>query len=203
MDELVNFFDGIFAAFDGVSFGLVALVDLAAFGGVCALSLICSLASARLRSADKRPFLHLVNAFAALTFALFCINYDLTHSAMVAAALWLVGYLVYGALCALTVKRAGKPLPAPVRVSEERKFVPEYAPPKAPPAQSTVRLEHAMSIADKLLSKNLGRGDRQELEKIKTALTLLKVRGTLTADDGEALNEMFNALLKLMAKYDL
>ena len=72
-----------------------------------------------------------------------------------------------------------------------------------PAATSVVRLEHALSIADKLLLKNLGRGDRQELEKIKTALTVLKVKGILSAQEGEALNEMFNALLKLMAKYDL
>ena len=73
----------------------------------------------------------------------------------------------------------------------------------APAAQSVVRLDHALSIADKLLLKTLGRGDRQELEKIKTSLTVLKVKGELTPQDGEALNEMFNALLKLMAKYDL
>ncbi|MGN0805829.1 MAG: hypothetical protein ACI4MC_02215, partial [Candidatus Coproplasma sp.] len=78
-------------------------------------------------------------------------------------------------------------------------------PPSAsiPAVQSGVRLDHALSIADKLLLKNLGRGDRQELEKIKTALTVLKVKGTLTAQEGENLNETFNTLLKLMAKYDL
>ena len=40
-------------------------------------------------------------------------------------------------------------------------------------------------------------------EKMKTALTVLKVKGVLSPEEGEALNEMFNALLKLMAKYDL
>ena len=37
----------------------------------------------------------------------------------------------------------------------------------------------------------------------RQALTVLKVKGILSAQEGEALNEMFNALLKLMAKYDL
>ena len=108
-------------------------------------------------------------------------------------------------MCALTPKTAVKsPERPPVRVQEAPRPSPTaFAWPDVRPAQSAVRLEHALSIADKLLLKNLGRGDRQELEKMKTALTVLKVKGVLSPEEGEALNEMFNALLKLMAKYDL
>ncbi|MDE7076763.1 MAG: hypothetical protein K2O62_05530, partial [Clostridia bacterium] len=116
----------------------------------------------------------------------------------------------YGALSLFKArkKRApaaeGTPVQAAVIASGRQVRQPQSAPvTDAPAAQSGVRLEHALSIADKLLLKNLGRGDRQELEKIKIALTVLKVKGVLSPQEGESLNEMFNALLKLMAKYDL
>ncbi|MDE6373562.1 MAG: hypothetical protein K2L72_03595, partial [Clostridia bacterium] len=123
---------------------------------------------------------------------------------------WCVGYAAYGRVCrfngniaAADVSRAAAPVPE-VRAAAQPATRPAPARLAAQPApQSAVRLDHALSIADKLLMKNLGRGDRQELEKIKTALTVLKVKGILSAQEGEALNEMFNALLKLMAKYDL
>ena len=64
-----------------------------------------------------------------------------------------------------------------------------------------MRLDHALSIADKLLLKPLSRADRQELEKIKTTLTVIQVKGNPTAQEGEIINGQFNALVKLMAKY--
>ena len=66
-----------------------------------------------------------------------------------------------------------------------------------------MRLEHAVTVTDKLLAKNLGKGDRQELEKLKNTLAVLRVKGTLTPSEAEILNENFNTLLKLMAKYDV
>ena len=72
-----------------------------------------------------------------------------------------------------------------------------------PAAKSTVRLEHAISVTDRLLQKNLGKGDRQELEKLKNTLAVLQMKGTLTPSDSDILNDNFNALLKLMAKYNV
>lgn len=202
MDSLVAFIDDIFAKLEGVNFALLVAVDLAAFGAACLVCLVACAAHTRLRFADKRPFFHFVNAFAALTLALFLLRYELPRALVFSVAVWLVGYLVYGILCALTrrVKTEEQP---PVRIVTQSVAPAAYAPPAAPPAHSTVRLEHALSICEKLLAVNLGRGDRQEIGKMKTALTLLKVKGTLSPEDGEALNEMFNALLKLMARYDL
>ena len=72
-----------------------------------------------------------------------------------------------------------------------------------PVAKNNVRLEHAISVTDRLLQKNLGKGDRQELEKLKNTLAVLQMKGALSPAESEILNENFNALLKLMAKYDV
>lgn len=205
MNTVIVTIENIFKMLYSVNFALVALIDLGCFAAVCILSLFGVLISKRLRAAEKRPFFHLVNAFAALTLALFCLEFDFSEAVIISAALWFVGYLIYGVLCAVTPKhpKRGEERTT-LRVQEvNRPYPTAFATPNVPPAQNTVRLEHALSIADKLLVKNLGRGDRQELEKMKTALTVLKVKGVLSPEEGEALNEMFNALLKLMAKYDL
>ena len=60
-----------------------------------------------------------------------------------------------------------------------------------------------MAVTDKLLTKNLSKSDRQELEKLKNTLAVLQIKGTLTPTEAEILNDNFNALLKLMAKYNV
>lgn len=189
---------------------MLAVIDLAAFGVVAIAALLGCLLSKRLRAHDKRVFMWIVNAFTAVTLAVFLTEFSLEKSVAAAAAVWLAGFIVYGVLSAFKVKRTERiesvqPTVSNITVAQSRPQRPAQPAQAAaqPAANSGVRLEHALSIADKLLLKNLGRGDRQELEKIKTALTVLKVKGVLSAQEGEALNEMFNALLKLMAKYDL
>lgn len=194
--------DDIFSSAKRADFGTLALIDIVSFLSVCAVCLIACISLRRLRSVGKRPFLHLVNAFAAVTLAVFSLRYSLSGAVFAAVAVWLTGYLVYGVLCALS-HRKRSPQPPPVRVIAEREKAPVCPRPHTSPAHSAVRLEHALSITDRLLAANPGRGDRQELEKMRTALTLLKVKGSLSPDDGEALNEIFNALLKLMAKYNV
>ncbi|MCM1439096.1 MAG: hypothetical protein NC131_07815 [Roseburia sp.] len=209
MESVENFFRYVLSQFGSADFGALALIDLAAFGVVCAAALLGCLFSEKLRARDKRAFLFMVNAFTALTLAVFLTEFPLSQSVAVAAVLWCAGYILYGILTLLKPKKPVKTeriapvsavaaAPRPQRVTSQNV---QSAP--QPAANTVVRLEHALSIADKLLLKNLGRGDRQELEKIKTALTVLKVKGVLSPQEGEALNDMFNALLKLMAKYDL
>jgi len=70
-------------------------------------------------------------------------------------------------------------------------------------AKTNVRLEHAVSVTEKLLGKNLGKTDRMELEKLKNTLSVLQLKGTLTPAESDMLNENFNMLLKLMAKYNV
>ncbi len=210
MENVTEFFKNLLNQFGGANFALLAVIDLSAFGVVVLASLLGCIISKKLRAHDKRAFMWIVNAFTALTLAVFLIAFTLEKSLAAAVAVWLVGYIVYGVLLLLKGKSKEKAerVQAPasgVTVMQSRPTRPVQPAQVAPqPAiNSVVRLEHALSIADKLLMKNLGRGDRQELEKIKTALTVLKVKGVLSAQEGEALNDMFNALLKLMAKYDL
>ena len=180
-------------------------MDLAAFGVVLALTLLFCALSPSLRRRDKRPLLHLINLFTALTFVVFASAFPLVQSVAAAAVFWGIGYIFYGAVCALFKakrQKVDREEIAPVSTVRAGERVVRPAQP-VPAVQTSVRLEHALSISDKLLLKTLGRSDRQELEKIKTALTVYKVKGTLSPQEGETLNDMFNALLKLMAKYDL
>lgn len=210
MENVSGFFKNILDQFAEANFALLAIIDLSAFGIVVFAALLGCIFSKRLRSHDKRAFMWAVNAFTAVTLAVFLTGFTVEKSVAAAASVWLVGYVAYGALALLKVKgkdnaERAQPSVTNLSVSQVRPPRPVQQPQVAPPpaVNSVVRLEHALSISDKLLLKNLGRGDRQELEKIKTALTVLKIKGVLSPHEGEALNDMFNALLKLMAKYDL
>lgn len=204
MNSFSQFFVKAYNAVASVPFDVLAIITFCAFGAIFLITLFGCLFSRRIREADKKPFFHLLNIFTALVAAEFLIKYSLPQSLFAAAVFWLIGYLLYGWLCAVTT-------PAEGREEAVGKVVSAMAavPPRAnvfadvPAAKNSVRLEHAMSIADKLLLKNLGKGDRQELEKMKSTLTILQIKGTLTPQEGEILNESFNALLKLMAKYNL
>lgn len=204
MNGVREFFDGVIKGVQGAPLDALIIADLSAFGALFAIAALSCLFSERVRRADKRPFLCLSNAFTAITFAVFCTAFSVSSAAAFAAVFWLGGYLLYGILCALSSGRKGvkseraADMGRPI-VTPERASVPVVA----PAAKNAVRLEHALSIADRLLMKNLGRGDRQELEKMKTTLSVLKIKGTLSAQEGETLNDIFNALLKLMARYDL
>lgn len=206
MNGITNFFDNLFARLSSLKFEHLLIADLCAFGAIFLTVLILCIFSQKMRFFDKRPFLCAVNIFTAVTFAVFATKYAIAYSAAASAAFWCVGYLLYG-LLTLFKPSTSYVTKAEVKSSAVSAYRPAQPqtpiPTPAPAVQSGVRLEHALSIADKLLLKNLGRGDRQELEKIKTSLTVLKVKGTLTPQEGEQLNDMFNALLKLMAKYDL
>lgn len=210
MENVTEFFKSVLNQFSGANFALLAIIDLSAFGVVVLAAILGCIFSNKLRAHDKRAFMWVVNAFAAVTLAVFLCEFTLAKSVAAAVAVWLVGFIAYGVLKVIKVKgndsgNAVQPPVSNVSVMPTRPARPAQPAQSVPqPAVNTgVRLEHALSIADKLLMKNLGRGDRQELEKIKTALTVLKVKGVLSAQEGEALNDMFNALLKLMAKYDL
>lgn len=206
MNGINSFFNRAYIALSELKPDLLMLVALCAYGGIFFVALVGCAASVRIRAADKRPFLSFTNAFTAIIFAVFMLQFELAPSALFAALFWCAGYVLYGLLCALTKK------PKEVRavsVQTVSAMQPYSPPPKenfyadVPAAKTGVRLEHALSIADKLLLKNLGKGDRQELEKMKTTLTVMHVKGSLTPQEGEILNDNFNALLKLMAKYNL
>lgn len=182
--------------------------------------LICAISRAA-KYSSKRPFFCLVCAYTAATFALFLTVNPVTEAAFTACIFWLCGYLGYGILCLISFKRRERPTPAiaaasPAPTIRSLPATPAPAPVtvrKTPqkgapnrfeqPAKNNVRLEHAIAVTEKLLLKNLGKTDRQELEKLKNTLEVLKIKGALSPAEGEILNENFNTLLKLMAKYNI
>lgn len=207
MESITVFFREFFTEYAKADFALLFLVDACAFVFIFVVALLSCAFSQRVRGCKKKPFLYLADVFSLITLTVFLCEFHPAQAITAAALFQCVGILFYGALCLF------KPVQKYVPVAENPVYVhsaPVVRPPisepepvPAPAVYTGVRLDHALSIADKLLIKNLGRGDRQELEKIKTALTVLKVKGSLSPQEGEALNDMFNALLKLMARYDL
>jgi hypothetical protein len=204
MNSLSDIFNKIFFYLSALPFEALLIILCCASGGIFLATLVACAFSPKIRRADKKPFFHLSNAFSALALSLFLTEWELARAVAAAAIFWCFCYLLYGVLCLVSrtapnIDRSGSAvfsaLPAP---RQEEKYSMNV-----PAAKNSVRLEHALSIADKLLLKNLGKGDRQELEKMKTTLTILQIKGSLTPQEGEILNDNFNALLKLMAKYNL
>lgn len=276
-----EFFNKIYGAAASIPFDALIWFIWGGYISVFSAVLILTLCSAKFKAYPKRPFFHLTNAFAATTFAAFLSECGVAQSLTATTLFWTAGYVLYGALCALTgrskkrrskaiksvatsgtsppaadsaaqisaatspsavanrASRAAtgyeeeyeipargrkakrikakttslKPVPAknlyevppPPNKVEAQFFEPKSEPPRqiAPAAKNSVRLEHAIAVTDKLLLKNLSKADRSELEKLKNTLAVLKIKGTLNPAESEILNDNFNALLKLMAKYNM
>lgn len=213
-----SFFQYIAAAAATISFDSLMWFVLGSFAAIFLLSLTLCLSLPAVRQTSKRPYLCLVYAYTATTLALFLTEYAIEQAAFVACIFWIVGYISYGLLCALSCRKKRQVRTAPKQVAacaapalpaQSVQPAPPPAAPKAPkPANGTfarnnVRLDHAIAVTNRLLEKNLGKTDRQELEKLKNTLEVMKVKGTLTPAEGEILNENFNTLLKLMAKYNV
>lgn len=204
--------DKIYSFITGIPFNTLVIVVWASYLGIFILSLACCIFSKKARAASKRPYLALTNAYAGVCLALFLMERELSQAVITAVLFWVAGYISYGALCAFDSRpeHAGQRVvqqtavtAIPVAQPPARQARPEQPAPNAPAAKTSVRLEHAVAVTDKLLSKNLSKTDRQELEKLKNTLAVLQIKGSLTPTEAEILNENFNALLKLMAKYNV
>lgn len=209
-----EFADKIYSFVSSLPFNTLVMSVWGAYLGVFILTLILCAAVKSVRCRSKSPYLAFTNAFAGVNLALFMLEKEFSEAVIVTALFWIAGYLTYGVLCALTPKRtAAATMPAPPSsfvttppVAPLKPVRCETAPPPhtaAPAAKNSVRLEHAVAVTDKLLAKNLSKADRQELEKLKNTLAVLQIKGALTPTEAEILNENFNALLKLMAKYNV
>lgn len=174
------------------------------YAAIFLIALLATLISKRAKEAEKRPFLCLTNAYTGVNLAVFLLKCDLAQSIIASVLFWVIGYILYGVLCFFTSAKK-KPKPE-VKPAPEVRAV--YTPPaepvknQTPAAKNSVRLEHAVTVTDSLLTKNLAKSDRQELEKLKNTLAVLQIKGTLTPTESDILNDNFNALLKLMAKYN-
>ena len=195
--------DSLYSSISSVPFDTLVWIILGSFIAITAFALILCLAIPKIRAADKRPYLCLVNAYTAVVFASFLTAEPFAQSAIAAAIFWFFGYLMYGVLCFISkpAKRE-ETMPSLVTMMPSRSVAP---PPRTdmPVAKSSVRLEHAISVTDRLLQKSLGKSDRQELEKLKNTLSILQLKGELSPAESDILNDNFNALLKLMAKYNI
>lgn len=187
------------------------------FGSFAAIYFVClglTIGLKRFKTLSKRPFLCLVNAYSAVTLAFFLTENQLIPSLFITVLFWLAGYVLYGTLCLASAnRRKAQPrelrMAAVVQPAAVSAATTPLKPVRTdlradlPAARNSVRLEHAISVTDKLLEKNLGKSDRQELEKLKNTLAVLQIKGTLSTAEADILNENFNTLLKLMAKYNV
>lgn len=197
--------ENLYSSVTSISFDTLVWIILGTFLGITALIVILVFAVPKIRVGEKRPYLCLVNAYTAVVLAAFLSKQTLAQSALAAVIFWCLGYFLYGVLCFISKPQKEETtqvstlgfLPA----SQSRTVQPPHT--DVPAAKSSVRLEHAKSVTERLLQKNLGKSDRQELEKLKTTLSVLETKGTLTPAESDILNENFNALLKLMAKYNI
>jgi len=220
MQTATNFFNEIYSGLKAVPIPVILAIIWSVFALVSVVVLVLTLCVARVKKHDKKPYLHLLNVFTALTLATAVLDGDVAKAIYVSATFFLIGYLFYGLLSVITPKARDESYKkdcfcAPYSSISQREGAPSpyssipipqattVLEPSFATAQSNVRLEHAISITDKLLAKNLGKGDRQELEKMKGVLYSLQLKGNLSADEGQLLNGHFNSLLKLMAKYNL
>ncbi len=195
---MTEFFQTVYKTVSSLRAEAAILACWGAFALLAVAAVVLALANDSFRRAGKRPFFALVNAFSAVTLSFALMEYPASFSLLLAAAFWCAGYLLYGLLVLLSRPRRAKPRVAAQPAPPADCFVRE-----ACPAKPNVRTEHALSVTEKLLAKGLGKGDRQEAERIKSALTSLKAKPELSSADNERLNESFNSLLKLMAKYGL
>lgn len=208
-----SFLENLYAGVAKIPFDFLIWGTFGSFAAIYVVCLGLTIGTKRFKSLSKRPFLCLVNAYTAVTLAFFLMDNELTQSIFAALLFWFAGYVLYGILCFVSTLRGKR---------AQREFQPSVVQPSAtsvattslkpvrnelrgdiPAARNSVRLEHAISVTDKLLEKNLGKSDRQELEKLKNTLAVLQIKGTLSTAESEILNENFNTLLKLMAKYNV
>ena len=209
---MANLFKDFYGWFNSLPFDTLIYFIWGSYLAIFLIALIATLTSKKFKYASKKPFLCLTNAYAAVTLAAFMLQCGLAQSVTATVTFWVVGYLLYGALCAFTRSYANRKIkvtqaaatetPIPVQpMRAMRTDMPAQA--QVPAAKNGVRLEHAVAVTDKLLTKNLAKTDRQELEKLKNTLAVLKIKGSLNPTEADILNDNFNALLKLMAKYNV
>ena len=201
-----EYFDKIFNT-TKIPFDLLIGIIWGAFLLVFLAVIIGGHFSKKIKGASKKPFLSFLNVFTALNFAAFLLKSEIPQAFFSSALFWIIGYILYGILCVLSRDKAKTRYSEGITLTElpaiPLKPAREVSPSPQPAAKSSVRLEHAISVTDKLLQKNLGKTDRQELEKLKNTLAVLQLKGTLSSAEADILNENFNTLLKLRAKYNI
>ena len=195
--------DSVYSSLSSIPFDTLIWIILGTFLGITALVFILCFTVPKIKEASKRPYLCFVNAYTAVVLASFLTGDGLAQSVLASALFWCVGYILYGMFCFIS-RPAKKEESSPSVVTFMQSGPAPIQPrPSSPVAKSSVRLEHAIAVTERLLQKNLSKSDRQELEKLKSTLSVLQLKGELSPAESDILNDNFNALLKLMAKYNI
>ncbi len=185
------------------SFNLKVLIVLLSFGLVSFLLMIIAPLSKTFKKSSKRAYIVFSILCCVGLYLVMRLEFTIYISSLISFILACVGGLVYLYLILFKAKsnssrsqrggdihvQALSP-PPPNAVRGEGQAVP-----------ADVRLEHAVSIIDKLLLLNVSRVDRGTLNSMKATFLLYRQKGTLTAEENKVLNDSLNALLKLMSKY--
>lgn len=199
-----DIFNKLFTFISTLPFDKMVYIIWGSFAAIFVLSFFACLLSSAIKKASKRPYLCLLNAYSALTIIVFLTKQPLNQALLATCVFWFLGYLSYGILCIFSRKSNDTYRPITITQSSVQPRQPSPDTYKdIPPANNVVRLEHALTIVDKLLTKNLGKGDRQEIDKLKSTLTALETKGILTPTENDALNDHFSSLIKLMSKYNI
>lgn len=206
-----QFANNIYSSIAKLPFDTLVWIVWGTYFAIFVAVLLVTLLLPKKRTASKRPFLCLTNAYAAVNLSLYLLKCELAQSILISALFWAIGYILYGALCALSrPPKKAEPVPAATVIASLPAAATQASPapakaqkPESAAVKNNVRLEHAVSVTNKLLAKNLGKTDRQELEKLKNTFAVLQIKGTLSPTESEILNDNFNTLLKLMAKYNV
>jgi hypothetical protein len=203
ISQIYPFFESIFTFLASQPFEWLFVAVYGSFAVVALLSLFICLSVKRAGNTSRVPFLWVTNLYTATALALFTLNQSASFGMVMAILLWIVGYVLYGIL--RLIKRKAPPEEPTKRYITQMPATPPLDAFRSdiPAAGLDVRLDHALSITERLLAKNMGKGDRQEVEKIRSTLSMLQMKGFLSTAEGEILNENFNTLLKLMAKYNV
>lgn len=195
--------DSLYSSISSIPFDTLVWIILGTFIAITIFVVVLCFAIPKIRAASKRPYLCFVNAYTAVVLATYLTAQPLAQSTLASALFWVFGYFLYGVLCLIT-----KPIKREEGTPSQITLMPSR--PLSPPvhtevhtAKSSVRLEHAISVTERLLEKNLSKSDRQELERLKSTLSVLQIKGELSPAESDILNDNFNALLKLMAKYNI
>lgn len=112
---LTDFFNNVYSLAASLTLEVSLYICWGAFAFVFLCTLLLTIFNRGVRAADKRPYFALVNAFAAVTFALALTRGELSFSVLLAVTFWCFGYLTYG-LIALISRRKRR---------EERYVLPE------------------------------------------------------------------------------
>ena len=200
-----SFFDSLYTQIAKIPFDTLVWCIWGSYIGIAVIVLVFMVFNRRVQTAQKRPFLALTNAYTGVNLALFLLKYEFPKAVLITALFWVAGYIIYGALVFASngKKRDVRETTVMETTVAQAPALTKNIRPEVPAAKNNVRLEHAISVTDKLLSKELGRGDRQELEKLKNTLAVLQIKGSLSPAESDILNDNFNTLLKLMAKYNI